>query len=298
METKKREALAKAALFCTSILWGCSFFIVKNTVDVFPPNLLLAIRFTIGCLLLCLIFRKRLKRLDKRSLLAGVAIGAVLFFAYMVQTIGIQYTTPGKNAFLTAIYCVIVPFLFWAMSKKRPDAYNIAAAFICLLGIGLVSLTDELSIGGGDALSLLGGLLFALQIAMVARFAQDKDPVLLTIIQFATAAILSWTFSLTTETFSISWITADALWGILFLSVVSTALCLSLQNVGQKYTSASTAAIILSLEAVFGVLFSMLFYGERLTWRLVLGFALIFAAVLTSVTKLSFLRRKKLPPAV
>lgn len=288
-----KKALPSLALFTAAIIWGSSFFVVKNTVDVFPPNILLGFRFTIGFALLCLIFHKRLRKIDKGYLISGVVVGAFLFLAYCVQTMGIQTTTAGKNAFLTAIYCVIVPFLFWIVNKKRPDGYNFIAAFICIVGIGLVSLSGGLSIGKGDALTLLGGLFYACQIVAIAKFAGNRDPILLTIVQFGTAAILSWIVGLSTETFSFTGIPAEAWGGLLFLAVCATTVALLLQNVGQKYTNPSSAAVILSLESVFGVLFAVLFAGEQLTGRLIVGFALIFVAILISETKLSFLRRKK-----
>ncbi len=131
---KKMKILAKCALFGAAIIWGSSFFVVKNTVDIFTPHMLLGFRFTIGCILLAVIFRKKLKLLDKGYFISGAVIGFCLFAAYSLQTIGITDTTPGKNAFLTAIYCIIVPFLFWAVDKSKPDIYNYLAAIICNCG--------------------------------------------------------------------------------------------------------------------------------------------------------------------
>ena len=288
-KSSKQASMAKLALFGAAAIWGSSFFIVKNTVDVFSPNILLGIRFTIGCLLLCAIFWRKLRLLDKSYFIGGGVMGLCLFLAYSTQTIGITDTTPGKNAFLTAIYCVIVPFLFWAVNKTRPDIYNYLAAFLCVAGIGLVSLTGEFTIGFGDALTLVGGFFYAAHMVAVAKLGKGKDPVLITIVQFAVAAVLSWIVGLTTEKLPTQ-VTSSAILGILFLAVFATAGALLLQNIGQKYTNPSAAAIILSLESVFGVLFSVLFFGERLTLRLAMGFVLIFAAVILSETKLSFIK--------
>lgn len=295
MDKQKRiNIFAKTALFGAALIWGSSFFIVKNTVDVLPPNFLLAVRFSIGCLVLCLIFFKRLKQLNKSYLWQGAIIGFCLFCAYCSQTIGITDTTPGKNAFLTAVYCVIVPFLFWIISKKRPDFYNILAAVICITGIGLVSLQGDFSIRTGDALTLLGGFFYAAHMVCVAKFSKGKDPILITIMQFAYAAIFSWIVTLVFEP-TPSQFNGDIILSILFLAVFCTAGALLLQNIGQKHTHPAAASIILSLESVFGVLFSVLLYGERLSGRLIVGFLLIFIAVIISETKLSFLRRKKAP---
>ncbi len=281
--------LPKLALFMAAFIWGSSFFIMKDTVDVFPPYILLSIRFTIASVLLGMIFFRRLKQINFDYIKKGGIIGLLLFLAYSTQTIGITETTPGKNAFLTAVYCVIVPFLFWLVDHSKPDRYNFFAALICISGIGLVALKGDFSIGYGDAFTLLGGFLYAGHMVSVAKLGKEKDPIILTILQFAFAALFSWCIGLTFEKFPGSWGTNNLI-GLLYLAIFATAAALLFQNVGQKWTHPSAAAIILSLESVFGVLFSIAFYGEQLTGRLTIGFLMIFIAVVVSETKLSFIK--------
>ena len=292
MNDSAKQFLPKLALFTAALIWGSSFFIVKNAVDVFPPNILLGIRFTIGCLLLALIFCKKLKQITWQYIWQGGILGILLFTAYCTQTIGITDTTPGKNAFLTAAYCVLVPFLFWITERRRPDIYNFSAAFLCLAGIGLVSLDSDFSIRFGDAMTLVGAFFYAAHIIAVARFSKGKDPVLLTIIQFGMSAVCAWVLGLCTESFPPT-VTTDAVLGVAYLAVFATGVALLLQNVGQKYADPTAAAILLSLESVFGVVFSIIFYDETVTLKLGAGFLLIFAAVILSETKLSFLRKKE-----
>ena len=290
---QKHPGLSKLALLTASLIWGSSFFVMKNSVDVFPVFALLAIRFTIGCGLLCLVFFKRLKSVTAGTLKGGALLGALLFGAYTLQTLGLMDTTPGKNAFLTAIYCIAVPFLFWMVTKKRPDVYNCLAGVLCLGGIGLVSLTGDLSIGTGDALTMAGGIVYAVHMVAVAQVSQDEDPVLLTLVQFGAAALCCWAVSWMTETFPAS-VPAASWYGLLYLAVFATTGALLMQNIGQKYTHPAAASILLSLESVFGVAFSMLFYGEKLTLRLAAGFLLIFFSVIVSETKLGFIKKSRL----
>ena len=292
MNDTLKRILPKFALFSAALIWGSSFFIVKNTVDIFPTNFLLAIRFTIGCLLLCVLFPKKLTQLNRTCLWQGIVLGLLIFTAYCIQTIGLTDTTPGKNAFLTAAYCILVPFLYWITDKRRPDLYNFSAAFLCLAGIGLVSFDGSFSMRFGDAMTLISALFFAAHIVAGARFGGKSDPILLTILQFGTAAVCSWVLGFTTETFPKE-IPLNAALGLLYLAVFATTIALLLQNIGLKYADPTSGAIHLSLESVFGVLFSMLFYQERLTLRLGAGFLLIFIAVILSETKLSFLRKKR-----
>lgn len=289
---KKMNVASKIAIFGASIIWGSSFVVVKNSMDSIGPNLLLAIRFTIGCLLLCLIFYKKLKLINKDYLKRGAIIGTFLFFAYSFQTIGMTDTTPGKNAFLTAIYCVIVPYLYWIVDKNKPDVYNILAAIICLSGIGLVSLNKDFTIRFGDAFTLISGFFYAAHMVALSKFTKERDPVLLTIVQFAYVAVFSWIATLIFEDIP-GRLDTNAIMDLLYLAVFATAIALLLQTIGQKYTKPTQASIIMSLEAVFAIIFSVIFYKEEITIKLFIGFLLIFLAVITSETKWSFIRNKK-----
>ena len=120
------------------------------------------------------------------------ALGVLLCAAYGVQTFGLMDTTPGKNAFLAATYCVFVPFFWWLIHKRRPDRYNLAAALLCLCGMGVVSLQSDLRIGRGEGLTILSGVFYALHIIATASAARGRSPVLLSFVQFAVAAVLSW----------------------------------------------------------------------------------------------------------
>ena len=294
MKEKNLTTIAKFALVAATLIWGSSFIIVKDVTDSMPTSTLLAIRFIGASAVLSLIFHRNFKKLDKWHALYGSFFGLLLFVAYTLQTLGITDTTPGKNAFLTAVYVVMVPFMAWGITKKKPDGYNITAALLCLVGIGLVSLTNDFSVRMGDILTLGGGVFYALHIIAVSKFSEGRDPVLLTIFQFASAGVCAGICSLIFDRSSwgaIVWNT-EMILSILYLMLGCTACALLLQNFGQKYTTPSTASLLLSLESVFGVAFSVAFGREESSVRLYIGFVLIFIAVVISETKLAFLRGK------
>ncbi len=290
--TKGISILARIALVTATVIWGASFVIMKNTLDAMPSFYLLAIRFTMATVVLSLIFMPKLKKLNKEYLIGGGIMGAFIFMAYGLQTVGLVYTTPGKNAFLTACYCIIVPFLYWFTSGKRPDAYNLTAAAMCVIGVWLVSVNpaSEAGINRGDVLTLACSFMYACHIIAVNKYGEDKDIILLTILQFATAAIGFWIFGLVFEDFPQT-VGPEAITSLLFLGLMATAAALLLQNIGQKYTPPATAALLLSLEAVFGVLFSVVFAQEPISVPVILGFGLIFAALVISETKPGLARR-------
>ena len=281
----------RLALLTAAVIWGSSFIVMKDTVDHIPVFQLLATRFTLAGLLLALLFRKRLMTSGKQLLSHGAVCGVLLLSAYATQTFGLMTTTPGTNAFLTAVYCVMVPFMAWGFHRKRPTSYNWVAAVLCIAGIGLISLSGDLSIGLGEGLTLLSGVFYALHIMALSHFGERDDPVALTIVQFAVVALLSWAATLLTERGAA--FPAPAVWPqLLYLTVFATAATLVLQSVGQSLTPPSQSAILLSLESVFGVLFSVMLGKESLTLQLGCGFALIFVSVIISETQLAFLRRK------
>ena len=293
--------LAKIALFIVAILWGTSLTVVKSAADVFKPNFLLGIRFTLAGIILAVVFHKKLFNAKRNELIAGAVIGVFLFVAYSSQTLGVTFTTPGRSGFLSASYCVIVPFLYWITNKVKPDKFNVSAAVFCIVGIFFIAMAGESgSIFNsswkaiyGDALALLSGFLFASHIVMVTRLGIGKDPFVLTIMQFLVAGILSWVTTFVFENNVGMQITLRPMLEVLYLSIMCTAVALLLQNLGQKYTDPSSAAIILGCESIFGVAFPVALGIESLTVKSVIGFILIFVAIIISETKLSFIFKKK-----
>jgi len=291
------KRLAKPMLFAAAFIWGSSFFIMKNTLDAIPTFYLLATRFTAGALLLGLVFWKRRRRLSRDYLWRGAVLGGLLFLAYVIQTFRLALTTPSKNAFLTAVYCIIVPFLHWAAARKKPDRYHILAAVLCVAGVGFVSLNGTLSMEAGDFLTLICAFFYAAHIVAVSQLSQTRDICLLTVLQFLFAAVFSWIGGLLFETFPAQAYTRpEVLLPLAYLCIMATAVALLFQNVGQVWSDPASAAIILSLESVFGVLCSVLFYGDAMTPPLLLGFTLIFIAVICSETKFSFLSKALATP--
>ncbi len=278
-------------LLTAALIWGSSFIVMKNAVDFITPATLLLIRFVLASIILSLMFFKQIRLFPKERILGCLITGFCLCLAYYVQTWGLSYTTPGKNAFLTAIYCAIVPFLSWLIDKQRVSWYHFLAAFICIIGIGLVSV-ENLSIQIGDLLTLFAGFLYAIHIMMTQHFSQNVDGKAFTTFQFYGATIIAFILSAFFEDLSIIRSIQPAIFiQIFYLAFFATAITMLCQTLGQKYTNECYASLILSLESVFGVIFSVIFYHEVLTLKMFMGFTFIFISIIISQTKLSFLRR-------
>lgn len=272
-------AAARLALVVATITWGTTFLITQSTLDAIDTYYLLALRFTGAAMLLVLIFHRSFARIDRELLRSGIWLGLILFAAYVLQTEALKRTTPGKVAFYSAVDCVAVPFLAWMVSQRKPTLLHVSAGLFCLAGIGCVSLEESFTFSAGELLALGCGILFGAHILGLSMLT-DEQPILpLTVIQFTVTAALSWLFAMIFNR-PPDVIPPAAGFSLAYLCIFATAIAFICQTVGQRQLPPSTAALILSLEAVFGVIFAVLFADEPLTPMMCVGFSLIFAAIL------------------
>ena len=271
-------------LLVVAMIWGGAFVVVKNTLVIVQPSYLVAIRFSIAFVAMLAVFGSRLKGMRKSTFVHGLIVGGCLFAAYLIQTIGCNYTTAGKNAFLTAIYIIIVPFIHWILKKQKPENRLFAAAVIGLVGIGFISLDERLSMGIGDILTIICGFFFAMQIAFQDEYVEKDDPVVICLIEMFVCGAGGWICApfidgrLNTE----GLLSGPTIFGILFLGLVCSLICQLLQSVCQKYTKPESASLIMSMESLFGALSSMIFLHERMTGRVIAGCILMMIAILLS----------------
>lgn len=284
MNKKLIGILASGGLILTAAIWGFAFVVVKDSVDTIPPVYMVSIRYTIAAVLLGFVLISQFKKLNRYYWIHGSVTGLMLALGYITQTIGCKYTTAGKNAFLTTIYVILIPLISWPLNKKRPHFVVFLSAVMALVGIGLLALRNEGGVLGfnvGDILTLICGLFYALHIIFTAKFSQDKNPVILTWIQFIVAAVFSWAVSpLIDGSFSVALLKSSrVIFSMLYLGIFSSLVAFLLQNICLKYMESSLASLFLSLESVFGVIFSAIFLRERMTLVMIIGCVLIFAAI-------------------
>ena len=206
-------------------------------------------------------------------------MGIALFAAFSLQIIGLQYTTPSKNAFLTALNVVIVPFIAFLVLKKKIPGKVLIGAVMAVVGVALLSLDGDLTLSIGDLLTLLCAVGFAFQIFFTGEFVKKYRATVLNFLQMATAFLLSVIFMAASGQTEFQ-VTTQGWLSVIYLGVVSTTICYLLQTACQKYVDETKAAIILSMESVFGTLFSMLILHEVLTLRMFAGCGIILAAVI------------------
>lgn len=293
MELENKKGLyADLALVIVAIIWGSGFVVTKTALDVMTPFYIMGFRFIIAATTLTLFSIKRLKKATKLDIKAGLIVGFFMFLGFAFQTVGLKYTTAGVQAFITASNVVMVPFMYWIISKKKPNNYELFGAVLCFIGIGILSLDNNLNVGIGEFLTLLCAIGYALQIVAVGYFAKDVDPFVLSTIQSYFAALLSFVMAFLFEPKIVTF-TADMILPIAYLGIFSSMICFLVQNIAQRHTSSTHAAIIMSLEAVFGSIFAILLLNDPMNVKFVIGCAAILMAIIASETKFQFLRIKR-----
>jgi len=275
----KQNTIAKLALFLTAALWGSTFSIGKIASEVFSASFIIALRFTVASIALLVVAIPMRKELDKKYWIDGFWMGITLFASYLLQVGGLALdTSPGKSAFLCTTYSVMVPFMYWFVTKERPKIHHIICVFLCLAGVGILSLSGGWEISLGDIYTILSGVPCAVNIVISAIVCRGRNVLLLTTIELWVVAILAWFFVVFGNGFPTEF-PLNTVGSIVYLGLFATALCLFMQSYGLKYAETAIGGMLLSLESVFGVIFSIIIYHETITLRMFVGFVVIFVAI-------------------
>ncbi|MGG0655794.1 DMT family transporter [Rummeliibacillus pycnus] len=288
-----KKYIGEILLLITAIIWGSGYIGMAIGLEHLTVFQIMAGRFIVATILLSLFFWKKLKLISKSVLLKGAILGGILFIAFTVQTMGLVYTTPSKNAFLTAINVIIVPVIAYIIYKRKFDRFEILAAVLAVVGIGFLSLQGSMTINVGDFLSLVSAIGFAFDIFYTNMFVKTEDALALTIVQFLTASILSITAVILLGEVPTT-ISTEEISVIFYLGVFCTTIAYVCQNIGMQYANPTKSALLLSTEALFGTIFSVMILHEILTGRMIIGGILILVAILVAELKPRFRHQERL----
>lgn len=282
---KKRVWFADFLCVLVAAIWGTGFIASQMAIDAnLSASLIMALRFLIAAAVMLVACLPRLKQLNLSVIKAGMIPGFFLFGGFYTQILGQQRTTVSHCAFLTATNVVMIPFLVWLFERRRPPVRTFVITVFTLIGIAVLSITPgsfEFSFNFGDLLSLLCAFFFAMHITVLGKMTKKADPMLINFVQLATAAIISVFVLVVMDADALS--RADmssGIWAILFLGLFSTCLCFFLQTYAQKYTTSAQAGVLLSMEGLFGSVFSVLLGMEALTGNMIAGGAMILCSVI------------------
>ena len=285
---QKKVLKANMLLLLAAWVWGFSFVAQKvgsEYVGAFTFN---GIRFALGSLTLVpvlMYFRKKNKKNPEHiklesPLKGGIAAGCILFFANTLQQVGMSYTTAGNAAFITAMYIVLVPII-GIILKHKINFSNWVGVSFAVLGLYFITIQKSLSINYGDFLMIICALFFALHIVLIDNLVKRVDGIQLSVVQFTTCSVVSLVCAFVFEDVRVSGIAQGAL-PILYGGICSVGIAYTLQVIGQKNAKASHAALIMSLEAVFGTFGGLVILNENLGYRGYTGCVLMLTGILIS----------------
>ena len=284
---RSRHLRYDGLLVLVTIIWGSTFLVVKETLKLTGPFTYLSLCYSIGTLLLGLIFHKRLLRITRQEAMSGIIIGLFLFTAYALQTTGIQSTTVSKAGFITGMYIPLVPLFSFLFLRQRPTLKAIVGVVFSVVGLGLLSINDSFNLvfGVGEALILGCALAFAMHIVMISKFAPNADAINLAIMQLALTSVLSWlAIPIAREPLIMP---SLPVWGaVLFMGVVDVAFTLLAMNWVQQYVSGTRATLVYALEPMWAALTGYLIAGDILSLPAWIGCGFILSGMIVGVMRL------------
>lgn len=282
--TRIQQITADLALLFVAFVWGITFVVVKEALTEIGPYYFLAIRFTVAFLFLALICWRSTLRVNRANLTAGFVIGLALFGGYAFQTVALQHTTAANAGFITGLSVVLVPLFVAGLTRTLPSPLAVLGVACATIGLGLLAVQGDFTVGYGDFLVFCCALCFATHIILVGRYAPCLDPVLLAIIQIGTVAFISFLIAPVLESFPVT-LAPSVQIALLATAIPATALAFLIQNKAQKFTSPTHTAVIFTMEPVFAGLAAWLWGGETLEIRQWIGGAVIVLGMLITVWK-------------
>jgi drug/metabolite transporter (DMT)-like permease len=276
---------AHLALLLCSFLWGVTFVVVKDALADISVFAYLSARFVLGALPMIWIYREDLRKLTRAEAWAGVHVGVFMAGGYAFQTAGIARTTPSKAAFITGVSVVLVPVFLAAFWRNRIGAWAWGGAAASFAGLYFLTVPKQgiADLNRGDLLVMVCAVLYALQIIFIARYTGKYSLGALSCLQVILAGAL---FTIAVPVFNVTRVepffvryTFQMEFGVIVTAIFTTALAYPLLVWGQRHTTATNTALILTAEPVFAAITSYLVVHERLGARPLAGAVLILAGI-------------------
>lgn len=284
MKIKKQSA--NAILVIVTVLWGSGFVFTKMALDFkVSAGLINIARGIIFALISFIFFFKHIIKGSKKDFFVGFVAGSLNSLAFLLQTIAMNYTGPSNTGFFTVTNVLMVPFIVWIFYKKKPPIKVFLAVGICLLGMAILTgfFGVEFEFNVGIILALIGALMFAFSIAFIANSAKDTHFSIVALVMGISQAVVGVIYFFLFEggiIGDIQW--TGAILVLLYLGIFPSFIAQSCQVFAQQNTSATTAAIIMTLEAFFGSVFSIILGYDKATWTLLVGGFLILTSLFIS----------------
>lgn len=268
--------VATLLLVAVTAVWGSTFFLIRDLVATVPSADFLAVRFAIAAVAMALVFRRQLLALTRHEVGIGVVLGVLYGLAQLLQTVGLEHTDASVSGFVTGTYVVLTPIFAAVLFRDRLPWTTWVAVLLATAGLAVLSLRG-LSMGFGEALTLGSAALYALHIVGLGRWSTAGSATGLATVQAFVIAVVAGVAAvpggLTLPSGGGQWAS------LLYMALVAGAGALWAQTWAQSHLPATRAAIVMTMEPVFAAFFAVLFGGESLTARMLLGGALVLTAM-------------------
>lgn len=286
--TKKKllEFRADFLLLTVAISWGVTFLMVQEAIATVPVYAFLFYRFLIATILMAIIAYKFYNKLCKNSIIYGIILGVFLFSGFATQTFGLAYSKSSIIAFLTGLNVIIVPFIAYVIFKQHVRGMVFIGSLLAVVGLYLLTMSGELTLGIGEFLGILCAAFFALQIAFTDIYSKKVNVFMLVLFQFLTVTILSLVFSLFLDevTFNVG-LDYSFVKAVIITSIFATVYAFLIQTYMQQFTTPTKTAIIFAMEPVSAGVFGYFIGNELLTSTQIWGALLILFAILLAEIK-------------
>jgi drug/metabolite transporter (DMT)-like permease len=270
--------VATLLLIGITAVWGSTFFLIRDVVLEVSPADFLAVRFTIAALAMLAVFWRPMLALSRREIQIGVGLGILYAVAQVLQTVGLAHTDASRSGFITGTYVVLTPILTAVLLRERIPRSTWAAVLMATAGLATLSLND-LGFGFGESVTLLAAAFYALHIIGLGRYSSPGSAAGLSTVQMVVIAVVSLVAA---APGGISLPPDRGAWAaVLYMALIAGAVAIWAQTWAQSHLTATRAAIVMTLEPVFAAGFAVGLGGESLTVRMLVGGAMILAAMYT-----------------
>lgn len=278
-------------LVLVAIVWGSTFFIIKDTVTSVPPFYIVLGRMLMASIpmLVFMLFKNRRSLLNKKAIINGSILGLLLTTTYVSQTIGLQYTSSGHSAFITGIAVVLVPILLVLIYRQSIKKTETISILVVILGLFLLTYDFDTHFNKGDLITLITAFSLAFHIILSGRFVKTTESLSLITYQFVSGTVFCAIGSLAVgydNGFEGMVMSSESMMAIMYLGAFGTLFCYFVSVWVQKYESSVKVALVFSLEPVFAAFFAYIFVSEVLSFKEIIGTVFIlFGVVLYQVLK-------------
>ena len=281
MTSTERPTMGRVYFFLvlTTFFWGGSFLFTKIGVGSIPPQLFILARFCLASLIMLIAFAPRLNKMDVGTLKRGMIVGIALGLTNLSFVFGIQGTSISRAGVLNNLFVLFIPLITKTIWRDRIGKVNMAGIVLAVVGIWLLATGGGQGFNRGDLISTFCAFMIAGHIIAVSKVLKDDDVYLVSLVQFATVAVIAGAACLLLPLPSFS-VTPAAAMSVVYCAIFPTVFCFTLQNIYQRYVTPTRAGLVYTLDPVWSLAAGFLVLDERLNAREWIGCGIIFMAAL------------------